>query len=429
MTDVHGSVTGSVIASVAGPVTGSATGFVAPGFEPVAELLGTGALVRVGDRERRADLGSGGGAVAAYVDGQCVLDIWAGQAAHGTAWDASTRAVIMSATKGLTTLCAHILHDRGELDLDARVTKYWPDFGAWGKERTLVRHVLSHRSGAIGVPGADRLLSWDGSGWHDTAAIASAIAAAPPAWEPGTRHGYHGVTYGWLVGELVRRVSGVSLGTFFESGVARPLGADCRIGTPEDVQATVARVIEWTSSRPGRLTALDPDSLAGRSVLAGPAGSLFADETGAPRFASFMNTPAVLQAEIGSINATATARGLARVYAALAGGTELVSRESVARFSTEQVCGRDAVMGAPTRWAVGYTRESPAIAPGAPRQHGPHDEAFGHMGAGGQVGFADPVARVGFAFVRNHLEHQAVPLMGACLAAELYSCLDRQNLP
>ena len=184
--------------------------------------------------------------------------------------------------------------------------------------------------------------------------------------------------------------------------------------------------MEWTpraSSKPARLTALDPDSKAGRSVLAGARGSLFADEHGTPRFADFMNTPAVLTAEIGAIGATATARGLARVYAALAAGDELVSRASVARFATEQVCGPDAVMRVPTRWALGYTREPPAVVPGVPRQHGPNDEAFGHMGAGGQIGFADPITGVGCAFVRNHLEHQALPLMGATVVDTFSRCL------
>ena len=128
-----------------------------------------------------------------------------------------------------------------------------------------------------------------------------------------------------------------------------------------------------------------------------------------------MNTPDVLAAEIGALGATATARALARTYAALADGEELVSRASVERFRTEQVCGRDAVMGVPTRWAVGYSLEPPALVPGAPPMHGPNDGAFGHMGAGGQIGFADPSARVGVGFVRNHLENQALPLMGACL--------------
>jgi CubicO group peptidase (beta-lactamase class C family) len=403
------------------------SGFVAPGFERVGEVLDQGALVQVGERERVADLGLGGGAFAAYVGGECVVDIRAGWSASDVAWVEDTRAVIMSATKGLTALCAHILHDRGQLDVDAPVVAYWPEFGAEGKDRTLVRHLLSHQSGAIGVPAADRLLSWDGAGWDDTSRIASAIASAPAAWEPGSRHGYHGVTFGWLVGELVRRVSGASLGAFFRTEVAEPLGAACDIGTPVDVLPAVAQVIEWAApSSPQRRTpaTIDAGSLAGRSVLAGAHGHLFADERGRPRFASFMNTPAVLQAEIGAINATATARGLAQVYAALARGESLVSRPSVERFSTEQVCGRDAVMGVPTRWALGYTRESPALVPGLPRQHGPNDEAFGHMGAGGQIGFADPVAGVGCAFLRNHLEYQAMPLMGACLVEALYECLE-----
>jgi CubicO group peptidase (beta-lactamase class C family) len=400
-------------------------GFVAPGFERVADLLAHGTRVDIGGRERPADLGAGGGAFAAFVDGERVVDIWAGYAAPGQRWSEETRAVIMSATKGLTTLCAHVLHDRGQLDLDAPVVAYWPEFGAAGKEGTLVRQLLSHQSGAIGVPEPARILSWDGTGWDDPPAIAAAIASAPSAWVAGTKHGYHGVTFGWLIGELVRRVSGKGLGAFFREEIGQPLGLDCRIGTPLDEQRTVAEVIEWTtsSSRRSNLTTIDPTSWAGRSVLAGPDGNLFADEHGAPRFARFMNTPAVQRAEIGALGATATARGLARLYACLAQGEDLVSRPSVERFSEQQVCGRDAVMGVPTRWAVGYTREPPGLVPGAPRQHGPNDEAFGHMGAGGQIGFADPVARVGCGFVRNHLENQAMPLMGAVLVGALYDSL------
>ena len=188
-------------------------------------MLGAGATLTLGDRERRADLGDGGGAFCAFVDGECVVDVWTGVAGpDGRAWEEDTRAVIMSSTKGMTTLCAHILEDRGELDLDAPVARYWPEFGQAGKSATTVRQLLSHQSGAIGVPGADELLSWDGRGWKDTEAIAAAIASGEPAWEPGTRHGYHGVTFGWLVGELVRRISGQSLGTFFEAEVAGPLG-------------------------------------------------------------------------------------------------------------------------------------------------------------------------------------------------------------
>ena len=400
-------------------------GSVAPGYEQVADVLAAGATRTVGDRERRADLGEGGGAFCAFVDGECVVDIWAGVAGPDRRpWEEDTRAVIMSSTKGMTTLCAHILEDRGELDLDAPVARYWPEFAQAGKASTTVRQLLSHQSGAIGVPDADRLLGWDGRGWSDTEALAAALAGGEPAWEPGTRHGYHGVTFGWLVGEVVRRISGRSLGMFFQSEVAGPLEVPCSIGTPESVLPSVATVMEFPV-RPGTQSALrdiDPQSKSGRAVLAGAHGSLFADERGRPRFAEFMNTPALLTSEFGSIGATATARALARIYMALADGEDLVSRASVERFRQEQVCGRDAVMGVPTRWAVGYSLEPPPLVPGAPPMHGPNEGAFGHMGAGGQIGFADPTARVACGFVRNHLENQALPLMGACLVEVLYSC-------
>ena len=403
------------------------SGYVAPGFGRIAEVLAGGAAVTVGQRDRRADLGDGGGAFCAFVDGECVADVWAGQAAPGRAWEENTRAVIMSSTKGLTTLCAHLLEDRGQLDLDAPVVRYWPEFGCLGKSPTTVRQLLSHQSGAIGLPASDELLSWDGGGWSDTVAIAAGVAAGAPAWEPGARHGYHGVTFGWLVGELVRRISGASLGTFFDAEVARPLGVagSISIGTPAAALESVATVKEFPA-KPGQESALrsiDPQSRSGRSVLAGARGNLFADEEGRPRFADFMNTPAVLAAEIGALGATATARALARVYAALAAGEEMVARASVERFRMEQVCGRDAVMAVPTRWAVGYSLEPPALVAGIPPMHGPDEGAFGHMGAGGQIGFADPLARVSCGFVRNHLENQALPLLGACLVDVLYSCL------
>jgi CubicO group peptidase (beta-lactamase class C family) len=401
-------------------------GFTAPGFERVAEVMGHGATVVVGDgerrRERAADFGDGGGAFCAFVDGDCVVDLWTGWAGEGRPWGKSTRGVIMSSTKGLTALCAHVLEDRGELDLDEAIVHYWPEFGQAGKAATTVRQLLSHQAGAIGLPGSDALLGWDGAGWDDTGAIAAGVAAGEPAWEPGTRHGYHGVTFGWLVGELVRRISGSSLGDFFEDEVAGPLEVACAIGTAESEQSSVATVMEFPvkAGQEGALAAIDPASKSGRSVLAGAHGSLFADEEGRPRFADFMNTPRVLQAEIGALGATATARGVARIY-----GEELVSRASVERVRVEQVCGRDAVMGVPTRWAVGYSLEPPAVIAGVLPMHGPNEGAFGHMGAGGQIGFADPTDRVAVGFVRNHLENQALPLMGACLVDVLYSCLGK----
>ncbi len=212
-------------------------GFTVPGFERVAEVMRDGTTVVVGEgerkRERSVDFGDGGGAFSAFVGGECVVDLWTGWAGDLWPWEESTRGVIMSSTKGMTALCAHLLEDRGELDLDAPVVRYWPEFGQAGKGSATVRQLLSHQAGAIGLPGSEVLLGWDGSGWDDTEAIAGGVAAGEPAWEPGTRHGYHGVTFGWLVGELVRRITGCSLGRFFESEVAGPLGATCSIGTPE----------------------------------------------------------------------------------------------------------------------------------------------------------------------------------------------------
>ena len=351
-----------------------AKGFAAPGFERVAETLGRGASVIVGERERRADLGDGGGAFCAFVDGECVVDVWTGPAGPGRPWEEDTRAVIMSSTKGMTTLCAHLLEDRGELDLDAPVVAVLARVrAAPARSAPPCASCSATSPGAIGLPGSDELLSWDGRGWDDTVAIAAARGRGAPAWEPGTRHGYHGVTFGWLVGELVRRISGASLGAFFEAEVAQPLGVACSIGTPASELPDRGHR-HGVPGQPGKesaLRAIDPESKSGRSVLAGAHGSLFADEQGRPRFADFMNTPAVLAAEIGALGATATARALARIYAALAVGEELVSRASVERFRTEQVCGRDAVMGVPTRWAVGYSLEPPALVPGVPPMHGP----------------------------------------------------------
>lgn len=166
-------------------VVSDVEGFVAPGFDRVAELLAQGTSVNVGGRERTAELGAGGGAFAAYVDGERVVDIWAGFAGPERRWTEETRAVVMSATKGLTTLCAHVLYDRGQLDLDLPVVAYWPEFGAAGKEGTSVRQLLSHQSGAIGLPEPGRILSWDGAGgptrWP-----------SPPPWRPPHRPGTQG---------------------------------------------------------------------------------------------------------------------------------------------------------------------------------------------------------------------------------------------
>src|SRR5690349_12171185 len=175
---------------------------VEPGYEPVRDLF----------LREKGSLGIGGGAYCAYVDGRPVVDLWAGQAREGEPWTADTSTILMSATKGFAAMCAQVLVDRGQLDLDAPVATYWPEFAQNGKEGVLVRHVLLHTAGVFGYEGQSDVTRLDGSGWDSYDAIAAGFAAAAPEWEPGSRHGYHALSVGWLLGEIVKRASGRSLG-------------------------------------------------------------------------------------------------------------------------------------------------------------------------------------------------------------------------
>lgn len=184
----------------------------------------------------RAELGA---AVTVSVDGTLVVDLWGGIAdkVSGRAWTRDTMVVVFSCTKAATALCAHMLVTRGALDLDAPVAHYWPEFAAAGKEAIPVRLLLNHQAGLAAVDDplpVGALYDWD--------TMAAALAAQAPHWEPGTAHGYHAVTFGWLVGEVVRRISGRSLGTFFRDEVAGPLGLDFWIGLPEALAARVAPI-------------------------------------------------------------------------------------------------------------------------------------------------------------------------------------------
>ena len=406
-------------------------GHVAAGYEPVQEAFAAGA----------GDLGDGGGAVAVYVGEEKVVDLWGGTARAGEPWQQDTTAVLMSTTKGLTALCAQILHDRGLLDVEAPVSSYWPEFACEGKEKATVRQVLDHTVGVLGPTDPGALLDWRGGGWDDYDAIADALAAAPAAWEPGTRIGYHAISCGWLTGELVRRVTGSTVGALLRKEVAEPLRVDAWIGTPADQQHRVATVLpESNDGVPPEWVEMDRIIRAGfneeGSLLATAAvhmhGSSVIDNLG-----TFMNDPRVLGLEVAAANGTAGARDLARVYAMLAGGgtldgTRIVSPESVALFSTVSAQGRSAITPAITLpsgvtvpppftcYALGYARN--VSEPGLPPAFGPNVETFGHAGHGGQVGFADPVRGIGLGFVRSHLALS--PMFAATLIATTYECLD-----
>ncbi len=368
------------------------------------------AAVRAAFAENFAARGEVGAAVAVTLDGRPVVDLWAGHAdaARTRPWQRDTIVNVFSVTKGMTALCAHILADRGVLDLDAPVARYWPEFAQAGKAELPVHYLLSHRAGlpAIKKPLApEALFEWG--------TMTAALAEQEPWWEPGTRLGYHPFTYGWLVGEVVRRVSGKSVGTFFRDEVARPLGLDFHIGLAAEHDARVAAV---TPGPPPPLTEAmlkalqDPESMLSK-VFFNP-----------PRSADVVNTRAWRAAELPAVNGHGTGRALARVYGALAcGGEGLLRPEAIARATVEQACGVDLIMGLPGRMGLGFMLTAPET------PFGPNPRAFGCTGAGGSVGFADPDARLGFGYVMNQMHAQPLPLVATATALidAVYAALER----
>jgi len=352
------------------------------------------AAVRDAFAENFAERGEIGAGVAVMRDGRPVVDLWGGfaDAASGRAWQRDTLVNIFSVGKGLTALCALLLVDRNRLELDAPVCRCWPEFAAGGKERVTLRQLLSHQAGLPAVEprlAEDALLHWD--------VMTAALAAQEPWWEPGTRHGYHVNTFGFLVGEVVRRADGRSLGTLLREEIAAPLGADVHIGLAAEHDARVAH-FEWlpelaapTVSDPAMLTReqrmwhhtyFNPPGLSGHGTV---------------------NTPAWRRVEIPSTNGHATARGVARIYAALAAGgalegVHLVDRALLREAATEHVNGPDAVLSdRTTRFGLGFQLPLPE------RPLGPNPGVFGHFGAGGALGFADPEAGIAFGYVMNRM--------------------------
>ena len=336
--------------------------------------------------------GDVGAAVCVYLDGVRVVDCWGGWADRPRArpWTADTIVSVASTTKGLVALCAHMLAERGKLDLDAPVARYWPEFAQAGKQDIPVRWLLSHRAG---LPAIRRDLP--AGALFDWTAMIEAIAASAPWWTPGERHGYHAITFGHLIGEIVRRVDGRSVGTFLRAEVTGPLRADFFIGVPAEADARAAEVLAPAPPPAGEPTIwdtilADPASVSGRTFL------------NPPRPPDLVNTRAWRAAEIPAANGHASARGVARVYAALARGGELdglrlLAPATIDRAIEEQARGRDAVLTLPTRFASGFMLGLP----GGIFECGPGRRTFGHPGRGGSIGFADPDARLAFGYVTN----------------------------
>lgn len=335
--------------------------------------------------------GEVGGGVAVAVGGRVVVDLWGGWVDPHTRrpWRRDTLVNFFSVGKALTALCALRLVERGRLDLDTPMARLWPEFGRDGKERITLRQVLSHRAGlpAVGEPLADGVML-------DWAAMTRALERQRPWWPPGEAHGYHVNTFGYLAGELVRRASGSTLGRLLREEIAGPLDADVHIGLPAAAQARVADFL-WPVSA---VAPVAPDTLGEDDRMR---WCTYWNPPGLSG-AGWVNTAAWRAAEIPSTNGHGTARGIARVYAALAAGGEIegvrVIAEDVLRTAVEEhSSGEDRVTQRPSRFGLGFQLTQPE------RPLGPSPRAFGHFGAGGALGFCDPDAGVAFGYVMNEM--------------------------
>lgn len=349
-----------------------------------------------------AERGDLGASVCITFDGRTVVDLWGGyfDAERTRRWERDTKTVIMSCTKGAVSLCAHMLAVAGELDFDAPVVRYWPEFGQAGKDGILVRHLLTHQAGLPAL----RLPLLEPGAFYDWQLVTERLAAEEPFWEPGTRYGYHGLTFGFLVGEVIRRVTGgTSVGRFFAKEVAEPLGIDFHIGLPAALEGEVSPLLPPVPAAGVRVPEFmtvamsDPASVQAL-MLVNNGGYLNPGEC---------NTPAAHAAEIPAAGGVGNARSLARMYAPLAtsgeiGGTRFGRAEIARMGAVRSAVSRDAVLLAPARFALGFSKAASTATGGGPEEGVIiAEEAFGHTGMGGSLGFADPAAHASFAFVMN----------------------------
>ncbi|MFF3415997.1 serine hydrolase domain-containing protein [Streptomyces sp. NPDC002698] len=343
-------------------------GFCDPGFAAVREALA--ALLGKDDV---------GASAAVYIDGEPVVDLWGGyaDANRSVGWERDTLTGVNSTTKNMVALCVLILADRGELDLSAPVAAYWPEFAAAGKENVLVRHVLSHTAGLPDLSGptaVEELYDWE--------SVTAGLAAQAPEWEPGTAAGYHSLTFGFLVGEVVRRITGRGLGEFFAEEVAEPLGADFHIGLSSGHDHRVAPLIP-----PPSLT----DAYAA-SAPPGPDGTR-RENTGAVVRVKDANSVPWRRAQIPAVNGFGNARSVALVQSVLAnqgsaGGVRLLSPQGCEPAWQEVFRGDDRVLGTPMSWTAGF---------------GKFGDIFGWGGWGGSLVVSDPGSRMTVAYVMNQM--------------------------
>jgi CubicO group peptidase (beta-lactamase class C family) len=392
-------------------------GHVVPGFEPVRDAF-------LENFRSRKEIGA---ACAVYLRGEKVVDLFGGLRDHrtGAPWEEDTMVVVFSTTKGMSAIALAVAHSRGLFDYDERVATYWPEFAAHGKDRVTVRQLIAHQAG---LPVVD--VPFDAGNLADLDFVARALAAQAPAWAPGERHGYHGITLGFYEGELLRRVDPKhrSLGRFFAEEVAAPLGIEFYIGLPGSVpEARLARIkgfhfvemLLHMHTFPPRfaLAMSNPRSLAARA-FSNPKISGGED----------LDTPAYRAAELPACTGVGTARAIARAYGSLAtGGAELgMKPETLAALHRPEPAPsggpHDLVLRIDTAFSCGFLK------PCQMSRLGGSDRSFGTPGAGGSFGFADPDLGLGFAYVMNRMGfHLADDPREKALRDAVYACVRRRG--
>ena len=377
-------------------------GDVAPGFEKVKDVF--------------KSLWKGyevGACFNVVHEGKTVVDIWGGwlDTEFKTPWQEDTLVNVYSTTKGMGSLAVAILADEGKIDYEAKVVDYWPEFGQAGKENITVAQLLSHQAGLCGFKqktSIEDLYDWE--------KMVGLLVAQKPLWEPGEACGYHAVTWGYFPGEFVKRITGKTLGAFFRERVATPLNADFYIGLPDSEMSRAANMIGPNRARvPIKQVEIPPEMPEFYPIaLLNPNIRPFKDAS----------SNAWRKTEIAAANGQANARGIARVYGMLANGGELdgtriISKIGIEAATKEEVDGshNNLVTGRPMRFARGFGLNTES-------HYGPNPRAFGHAGAGGSLGFADPDAGIGFGYAMNQMQVNVDDeLRSSILINALYDCL------
>lgn len=374
-------------------------GRVEPGFERVREAFAAGFA-------RQDEYREAGAALAVYRAGRCVVDLWGGHAdrARTRAWQRDTLINVYSSTKGIVAVAAAMLVEAGKLRYEDRVTQYWPEFGQAGKEATTVAQLLSHQAGLTGF-----LTPTQVEDFYDWPAICARLAAQTPFWAPGSTSSYHAMTWGFLVGEVLRRAAGMTVGRYLQQHLVQPFAADCFVGLPDNLEPRVAQMLRPLSAPDLSALTQPPQALA---ALINPQLD-----------PEVCNQRAWRAAEIPAANGQASAQGLARVYAALANGGELEGRKllspaGVKRLSEVQAQRPDLLLGFQNNWGLGMCLNQFSML-------GPHAETFGHSGWGGSFGAANTGTQIGIGYVCNQMGAMLVgDPRGAGLCAAIFDCVN-----